>query len=122
LAARASFLACNYGAALTGPVDLIVANPPYVARGDIPGLPSEVREFDPRPALDGGPDGLDGYRAIAGDGRRLLAPDGALVVELGCGQLDAATALFSAAGLTPAAAPHFDLAGIPRALILRVSP
>lgn len=122
LSARASFLACDYGAALTGPIELIVANPPYVARGDIAGLQSEVREFDPRPALDGGPDGLAGYRAIAGDARRLLAPDGALVVELGCGQLGAATALFASAGLTPAAAPHFDLSGIPRALILRAPP
>ena len=122
LSARASFLACDYGAALTGPLDLIVSNPPYVARGDIAGLQAEVREFDPRRALDGGVEGLDGYRAIATDARRLLAPDGALVVELGCGQLGAVTSLFAAAGLAPAAAPHFDLAGLARALVLRALP
>ncbi len=122
LSSRASFLACDYGAALTGPLDLIVSNPPYVARGDIAGLQSEVREFDPRRALDGGVDGLDGYRAVAADARRLLAPDGALVVELGCGQLGAVTALCAAAGLAPAAAPHPDLAGLARALILRALP
>jgi release factor glutamine methyltransferase len=119
LSARARFLACDYGAALPGPFDLIVSNPPYVARGEIAGLQPEVREFDPRRALDGGPDGLAGYRAIAGDARRLLTPHGALVLELGRGQLGAVTALFAAAGLTPAGAPHCDLAGIARALVLR---
>ena len=51
------------GQPLDGPVDLVVSNPPYVAREEIAGLQPEVRDFDPRRALDGGPDGLDGYRA-----------------------------------------------------------
>ena len=51
--------------ALQGPFDLIVSNPPYVARGDIASLAPEVRDYDPALALDGGADGLDGYRAIA---------------------------------------------------------
>jgi release factor glutamine methyltransferase len=118
LSSRASFIACDYGAALNGPVDLVVSNPPYVARGDIAGLEPEVRDFDPRRALDGGPDGLDGYRAIAADARRLLAPGGALVVELGFGQLDAVAAIFAATGLAPGVARP-DLLGISRALILR---
>jgi release factor glutamine methyltransferase len=121
LAGRASFIACDYGTALNGPVDLLVSNPPYVARGDIAGLQPEVRDFDPRRALDGGPDGLDGYRAIAADAQRLLAPGGTLAVELGCGQLAAATALFTATGLAPGAAKH-DLSGMPRALILQALP
>ena len=50
---------------LDGPFDLLVSNPPYVARGDIAGLQPEVRDFDPRRALDGGPDGLAAYRAIS---------------------------------------------------------
>ena len=50
-----------------GPFDLIVSNPPYVARGDIASLAPEVRDYDPALALDGGADGLDGYRAIAAD-------------------------------------------------------
>jgi release factor glutamine methyltransferase len=86
LSARASFVACDYGAALRGPVDLLVSNPPYVARPDIAGLEPEVRDFDPRSALDAGPDGLDGYRAIASQARRLLAPKGILALELGQGQ------------------------------------
>lgn len=117
LRARAAFVACDYGAALAGEVDLLVSNPPYVARGDIATLQSEVRDFDPRRALDGGPDGLDGYRAIAADAQRLLSSEGLLVLELGQGQLGAVTALFAAAGLAPAA-PKNDLSGVARALIL----
>ena len=74
LAGRASFVACDQGAALVGGFDLVVANPPYVARGEIASLQPEVRDYDPRRALDGGADGLAAYRAIAADARRLLAP------------------------------------------------
>jgi release factor glutamine methyltransferase len=120
LDSRASFAGCDYGAALAGPFDLVVANPPYVARGDIAALSPEVRDFDPRRALDGGPDGFDGYRAISADARRLLAPGGALVLELGFGQLDDVIALLPAA-LAPAAVRH-DLAGVARALVIRHLP
>jgi release factor glutamine methyltransferase len=119
LAGRAAFVACDYASALEGPIDLLVANPPYVARGDFAALPGEVRDFDPRRALDGGPDGLDGYRAIAADARRLLAPAGVLVLELGFGQLSAVTSLLPAAGLAPAAMRQ-DLAGVVRALVIRL--
>ena len=118
LSARVSFVVCDYGSALAGSADVIVSNPPYVARADIAGLQAEVRDFDPRRALDGGPDGLDGYHAIASDARRLLSPGGILVVELGQGQRDAAASIFAATGLEPVAAQH-DLSGIPRALVMR---
>ena len=101
--------------------DLVVSNPPYVAGGDIATLQPEVRTFDPRRALDGGPDGLDGYRAIAADAQRLLSPTGILVLELGQGQLGAVAALFAAVGLEPAPARP-DLAGIARALVLHLPP
>ena len=117
LSGRASFVACDYGSALNGTFDLLVSNPPYVARADIAGLPAEVRDFDPRRALDGGPDGLAGYRAIPSQARRLLAPGGVLVLELGRGQLGAVSAIFAAAGLAPAA-PRHDLGGIARALVV----
>ncbi|MEA3024716.1 MAG: release factor glutamine methyltransferase, partial [Alphaproteobacteria bacterium] len=55
---RVAFVACDYAAALAGPFDLIVCNPPYVLRDDMERLPAEVRLFDPPRALDGGPDGL----------------------------------------------------------------
>jgi release factor glutamine methyltransferase len=65
--------------------------------------------------LDGGGDGLDAYRAIARDARRLLAPGGRLIVELGAGQAPAVSALFADAGLKVTGLRD-DLAGIPRAL------
>jgi release factor glutamine methyltransferase len=121
LADRAAFVACDYGAAFNGPIDLLVANPPYVARADIAALQAEVRDFDPRRALDGGPDGLDEYRAIAPQARRLLAPTGVFVVELGFGQLAAVRAIFASAGLAPVAERH-DLSGVVRALVVRAPP
>jgi release factor glutamine methyltransferase len=118
---RASFVACDHATALCPAFDLIVANPPYVARADIAGLEPEVKDFEPRLALDGGNDGLAAYRTIAADAPRLLAPDGVLVVELGMGQLDAVTALFSTAGLSPVGQHRCDLAAVPRALAVKVS-
>ena len=63
----ARFVACDVAAGVQGPFDLIVSNPPYVARGEIATLAPEVRDYDPALALDGGADGLDGYRAIAAE-------------------------------------------------------
>jgi release factor glutamine methyltransferase len=119
VAERAAFTACDFAAALAGPLDLIVSNPPYVAREAIASLPPEVRDFDPRRALDGGPDGLDAYRAIATMARPLLAPDGILVIELGLGQLAAVERLLASAGLAAERAKP-DLSGIPRALVARL--
>jgi len=121
LAGRTRFVACDIAAGLQGPFDLIVSNPPYVARGDIASLAPEVRDYDPALALDGGADGLDGYRAIAAQARHLLAPGGRLIVELGAGQEDAVRALFTKAGLTVTAVRD-DLAGIPRALNATMAP
>jgi release factor glutamine methyltransferase len=93
-----------------------VSNPPYIASGEISSLQPEVRDYDPLPALDGGADGLAVYRAIAADARRLLAPQGLLVVELGRGQEPAVAALLKAGGLAVPAPARKDLAGISRAL------
>jgi release factor glutamine methyltransferase len=116
--ARARFVACDMTAALRGKFDLIVSNPPYIASGDIATLAPEVRDFDPPRALDGGPDGLDFYRAIAAAAPDLLGPNGALVVELGAGQADAVAALFAGTGLVQSP-PRTDLNGVPRALAAR---
>jgi release factor glutamine methyltransferase len=119
---RASFIACDYGAALKGPFDLVVSNPPYVVNDDIVMLAPEVRDFDPLVALDGGPDGLAAYRAIAADARRLVSGDGILVLELGAGQSGAVTTLLTAAGLAAAGPPRRDLAGVARALLVKPLP
>jgi release factor glutamine methyltransferase len=121
LAERASFVCCDYGAALKGSFDIVVSNPPYVARDDIASLAPEVRVFDPAVALDGGPDGLDAYRAITSTARRLLAPEGVLLLELGIGQLGAVEGLLPAAGLIATGAPRYDLLGIARALAVKLS-
>jgi release factor glutamine methyltransferase len=122
LAARAAFVACDYAAALSGPFDLIVSNPPYIRSAQIAALDAEVRDHDPHRALDGGIDGLDAYRLIAPEARRLLTPGGALVVEVGHGQSGDVRGLMTAAGLTPAGPPKSDLAGIRRAVTGRLLP
>jgi release factor glutamine methyltransferase len=118
---RCSFVNCDIAEGVSGPFDMIVSNPPYVAHGDIAGLAPEVRDYDPAVALDGGADGLDGYRAIATDARRLLAPAGRLIVELGAGQELAVRALFTKAGLASGTTRE-DLAGVPRALSVSIAP
>ena len=118
---RAAYVACDMAAALRGPFDAIVSNPPYVAAADIGTLSAEVRLFDPPRALDGGAGGLEFYRAIAATAPVLLAADGAVVVELGFGQAQAVAALFAAEGLAPEP-PQPDLNGVARALVARNLP
>jgi len=122
LATRANFIRCDYASALSGPFDLIVSNPPYIRTSDIAGLAVEVRDHDPQKALDGGPDGLDAYRALIPQAASILAPGGSLVVETGQGQAAQIEALMTAAGLVPQRPPRADLAGIPRAVGARKMP
>jgi release factor glutamine methyltransferase len=122
LASRATFVACDYAAALSGPFDLIVSNPPYIRSADIAGLTTEVRDHDPLAALDGGTDGLDGYRTLIPQAARLLAPRGVLVVEAGDGQASAIGELMMAAGLTQQQPAKADLAGVLRAVAGRKLP
>jgi release factor glutamine methyltransferase len=90
--------------------DLIVANPPYVPSAKIAHLQPEVARFDPSGALDGGPDGLDAYRDLAGRLAGWLAPGGQAFLEAGQGQAPAVQALLQRVGLhTPAGV--CDLAG-----------
>ena len=121
LASRCSFVACNLADGVQGRFDLIVSNPPYIARGALASLDPEVRDYDPRLALDGGADGLDAYRAIAATVPPLLAPGGRLIVELGFGQAAPVTALFEASTFTVLSIRD-DLGGIPRALIAKTTP
>jgi len=103
----------DWAAGLSGPFDLIVANPPYVRSGDIAFLERETRNHDPRLALDGGADGLDAYRALAPQIARLLAPAGQFFVEVGFDQAAEVVSIALAAGLADLAT-HRDLAGIVR--------
>jgi release factor glutamine methyltransferase len=122
LASRALFVACDYAAALSGPFDLIVSNPPYIRSSDIAGLATEVRDHDPLPALDGGADGLDAYRALIPQAERLLTTGGTLIVEAGRGQSGDIEALMTAAELSVKYPPKTDLGGVPRAISGRKMP
>jgi release factor glutamine methyltransferase len=121
-ASRAGFIACDYAAALSAPCDLIVSNPPYIRTAEITALDKEVRDHDPRRALDGGADGLDAYRALIPQTVQLLAQGGALVVEAGQGQAGEIEGMMTAAGLILERPPKADLAGIRRAVAGRKLP
>lgn len=75
--------------------DLIISNPPYIPTDQIATLQPEVRDHDPRCALDGGPDGLDFYRRLAEQGAAFLNPGGKIMVEFGDGQAPAVSKLFT---------------------------
>lgn len=103
---------------MLGPVggrrfDLIVSNPPYIPTADIDGLQPEVRDFEPRGALDGGPDGLDAYRMLVPVVPDCLNPGGWLLVEIGIGQAGSVMELFKANGFTELFTAR-DPAGIER--------
>jgi release factor glutamine methyltransferase len=115
---RAAFVAGSWGAALApGRFDLVLSNPPYIETGDISRLAPEVALHEPRSALDGGADGLDAYRALLPEIRRLLAPGGRAVVELGQGQRAAVEALSRESRLRPMGC-RADLGGVERTLVL----
>lgn len=122
LAGRSGFIACSYAAALDGPFDLIVSNPPYIPSGEIPKLSREVREHDPHLALDGGNDGYDAYRTLIPQAAERLAPGGALIVEAGQGQARDIETLMRAAALSLDRPPKADLGGILRAVSARKMP
>jgi release factor glutamine methyltransferase len=121
VAERAGFAASNWLDGIEGQFDLIVSNPPYIASAGIGALPREVATYDPRLALDGGPDGLDAYRRIAAGARQALAPDGKILVEIGSDQAEAVAGIFPKAGLSldGDTAIRRDLAGRPRVVIAR---
>ena len=119
----ASRVHCRQGDLLTplpGPVDLIAANLPYVTTGEWTDLLPEIRDNEPRAALDGGPDGLDAIRRLLATAVPHLRPGGVLLLEIGASQGSAVTSLarrcFPAADLQL----HRDYAGLDRLVIVRL--
>jgi release factor glutamine methyltransferase len=90
VADRIEFLHGDGFAALTtgAQFDLIISNPPYIASAEIETLEPEVKDFDPRAALDGGADGLDFYRRLAAEAKPFLKPGGKIMLEFGDGQAE----------------------------------
>jgi len=116
LEARASLIETDWPEEANPGFDVILANPPYIPSAEIARLEPEVSRFEPLQALDGGPDGLDAYRALAPRIASLLGPSGTAFLEFGRGQDKDVTAIMASAGLqivkiTP------DLAGILRCAI-----
>ena len=91
----------------------LVSNPPYIPAGDIPGLDPSVRDYEPHMALDGGADGLDFYRNLAGEWKNALTVGGKIFLEVGIGQADDVLRLLRAQGFGDLEITK-DLNGIPR--------
>ncbi len=116
---RVRFLHGAYLASAPRPIDLLVSNPPYVARTDWPVLPPEVERHEPLLAWFGGDDGLRAFRAILAQARHALAVDGRLVMEIGYGQADnVALEVAATTGLSVESIAS-DLQGIPRVMVVR---
>ncbi|MGE5766906.1 MAG: peptide chain release factor N(5)-glutamine methyltransferase, partial [Bacteroidota bacterium] len=95
LAGRARFLHRSWAEGMDPEAawDVVLSNPPYIASGEIAGLAPEVAAYDPRAALDGGPDGLAAYRALVPVAARLLRAGGLVALEVGAGQAEAVEVL-----------------------------
>ncbi|MBR1421787.1 MAG: peptide chain release factor N(5)-glutamine methyltransferase [Selenomonadaceae bacterium] len=98
--------------------DAIVSNPPYIPQKDLENLPIDVRNFEPMLALDGGIDGLDFYRKIAGESKNFLAEDGFVAVEIGIDQSKDVEEIFRRDGFNQIEIRK-DLGGIDRVVIAR---
>jgi release factor glutamine methyltransferase len=116
LSARTAFRLGDWARDISAQFDVIISNPPYIESLAIDGLAPEVSKYDPRGALDGGPDGLAAYRALMPQAARCLKPGGLLALEIGAGQGAAVRALAVQAGLMDLGGAQ-DLAGIDRCLL-----
>lgn len=117
LGARLDFVACDLsGAFTTKAFDIIVSNPPYVPALDQSTIQREVRDYEPPVALYGGDDGLDVYRRLVPEARRLLKPGGWLMMELGYAVVDPVRAMLADWREVEIAS---DLAGLPRVMLAR---
>jgi release factor glutamine methyltransferase len=119
VADRITFLQGNLLEPLPGPVDLIIANLPYVRREEL--TPDSQLAREPALALDGGEDGLTGIRALVGQTGGKLKPGGAVLVEVGLGQSGASAELLRGAFPGGSIEVYQDLSGIARAVALRLT-
>lgn len=116
MADRTRFLVGNWAATISAQFDAVIVNPPYIVSRTIDELAVEVRDFDPKLALDGGYDGLACYRDLAPQLRRLVGESGLVAIEIGIAQSTSVTSILAAQGLEVVEVVP-DLAGIPRCII-----
>ncbi|MDB6176578.1 peptide chain release factor N(5)-glutamine methyltransferase [Paracoccus sp. Z330] len=105
---KARFVTSDWYDGLEGRFDLILSNPPYIARAEMAGLSPDVLDWEPHLALTDGADGLTAYRAIAQGARAHLTPGGHVLVEIGHTQGAAVSALFQAQGARTCVIPDLD--------------
>ena len=117
LESRTRFLRGDWVDAVSGGWDVIFVNPPYIAAGDLTNLDPEIGQYEPRTALDGGPDGLSAYRCIAGALHSHFRRGGRAFLEVGQGQASPVEGLLAEKGLS-VEGTVCDLAGIPRCLVV----
>ncbi|MEJ2642243.1 MAG: peptide chain release factor N(5)-glutamine methyltransferase [Desulfosarcinaceae bacterium] len=117
ITAKIDYLVADWCAPLgpqKGRFDLIVSNPPYIVAGEIDALQTEVSRFEPRIALDGGPDGLDCLRQIFDQAAKQLVPGGTLILEIGADQGKAVSHLAASQKGFGSFEIHKDYAGLDR--------
>ncbi|WP_180952705.1 peptide chain release factor N(5)-glutamine methyltransferase [Acetobacter aceti] len=117
LSSQADFVVADWSDPLNTRFDVVLSNPPYIPKNDIPGLMKDVVAYEPGAALDGGDDGLDAYRQIIPRLTELLQPEGLAILEFGIGQEDDVANIARKAGLSVMELCA-DLAGITRAIVL----
>jgi len=117
VADRITFVETSFLDGLEAGAHLIVSNPPYVPALSKPALSPEVRDYEPRVAVYGGDDGLEGLRRVVEDAAALLAPGGWLIVEFGYGQEDAVVNLVNASPVLSLVKVRNDLQDIPRTVV-----
>ena len=118
VAERVTCLVGDLASLPPGPFAMVVSNPPYIPSGDWQKLMPEVRDHEPRLALDGGDDGLEAYRQLVMQAGQVLMPGGWLLVEVGINQATDVSALFKAAGLVEIG-QRDDYSGIARVVMGR---
>ena len=121
VADRVTFVRGSWADALTSPVQLVVSNPPYVTSSELDGVARDIREHEPREALDGGADGLDAYRSLVSSLRSALAAEASVVLEVDPRRAAAVVALLCER--FPAATTRVadDLARTARVVVARVA-
>jgi release factor glutamine methyltransferase len=120
VAERSDFQQGNWGEGLSGRFDIIVCNPPYIPDGERSALSKDVVSFEPERALFGGPDGLDPLRALIGDVKRLLTPNGFYIMEYGAGQRESVEDILRESGFETLQIAQ-DLAGNDRTIAAKVA-
>ena len=115
----AEWIKSNLFAEISGQYDILCANPPYIRSGDIPGLPREVRDYEPGLALDGGTDGMDYYRTLAAGAPAFLRSGGTAVFETGFDEAEETAELMRGAGFSDIEIRK-DMGGRMRAVLGRI--